>query len=119
MSERTNDYLSYMRLVLGLYILKILRQGPAHGNKIAEEIKRRTKNYYSPNTNLLYPLLRIMEEKNYIVGVWDNPATRGRRIYTITQVGSAYIPELEAKLKERLEEAEARIAILKSDLLDN
>lgn len=119
MSERTNDYLSYMRLVLGLYILKILQQGPVHGNKIAEEIKRRTKNYYSPNTNLLYPLLRIMEEKNYIVGVWENPATRGRRIYTITQAGSAYIPELEAKLKERLEEAKARIEILKSDLLDN
>lgn len=117
LSGRNNDYLSYMRLILGLYILKILRQGPAHGNKLAEEIKRRTQNLYTPNTNALYPLLRIMEEKNYVVGEWDSPVTRGKRIYTVAEAGIARIPYLEAMMEERLKESEARMAILRSDLL--
>lgn len=114
---RNNDYLSYMRLVLGLYILKILYQGPAHGNKMAEEIKRRTQNIYTPNTNALYPLLRIMEEKKYIVGEWSSPVTRSKRVYTITEGGVARIPALEAMMEERLQHMEAKVAILRSDLL--
>lgn len=117
MPGRNNDYLSYMRLVLGLYILKILRQGPAHGNKIAEEIKRRTEDFYTPNTNALYPLLRIMEERKYVVGEWNSPVTRGKRIYTITDAGIARMPALEAMMAERLRQSEAKIAILRSDLL--
>ncbi len=119
MSLRNNDYLSYMRLVLGLYILKILQQGPAHGNKLAEEIKQRTKNAYTPNTNALYPLLRVMEDKSYIVGEWDSPVTRGKRIYTITEAGMARVPALELMLEERLKQMEWKIAILRADLLNS
>jgi PadR family transcriptional regulator, regulatory protein PadR len=117
LAGQSSDYLSYMRLVLGLYILKILRQGPAHGNKLAEEIKRRTQNTYTPNTNALYPLLRIMEEKNYVAGQWDSPVTRGKRVYTITEAGLARIPALEQMMEERLKQAEGKIAVLRSDLL--
>jgi DNA-binding PadR family transcriptional regulator len=106
-----------MRLVLGLYILKILQYGPAHGNKLAEEIKQRTQTAYTPNTNALYPLLRIMEEKRYLVGEWDSPVTRGKRIYTITEGGLARIPALEVMLEERLKLLEGKIAILRADLL--
>lgn len=117
MSAKRNDYLSYMRLVLGLYILKILQQGPAHGNKLAEEIKQRTQTAYTPNTNALYPLLRIMEEKGYITGEWNSPVTRGKRIYTITETGAARIPALAVMLEERLQELERKVAILRADLL--
>ncbi|MDR3562327.1 MAG: PadR family transcriptional regulator [Negativicutes bacterium] len=117
MAEKNNDYLSYMRLVLGLYILKILQQEPAHGNKLAEEIKRRTQTAYTPNTNALYPLLRVMEEKGYIVGEWDSPITRSKRIYTITEDGIARIPALEVMLEERLKHVEWKVATLRMDLL--
>lgn len=117
MSVQNNDYLSYIRLVLGLYILKILQQGSMHGNKLAEEIKRRTENTFTPNTNALYPLLRLMEEKGYVIGKWDNPATRSKRNYTITAAGIARIPDLEIMLEERLIEKEAKIAILRLDLI--
>lgn len=117
LAARENDYLSYMRLVLGLYILKILRQEPAHGNKLAEEIERRTRNTFTPNTNILYPLLRIMEEKKYIVGAWNSPVTRGKRVYSITEAGIARIPALELMLEDRLRQAETRIAVLRFDLL--
>lgn len=111
------DYLSYMRLLLGLYILKILQQGPAYGNKLAEEIKRRTQHTYTPNTNALYPLLRLMEERQYVTGEWDSPVTRGKRIYTITETGIARIPALELMMEERLQLMEKKVAILRADLL--
>lgn len=117
MASKQNDYLSYMRLVFGLYILKLLCQEPAHGNKLAEEIKKSTQNTYTPNTNALYPLLRIMEEKGYIIGAWDSPVTRGKRIYHITEVGIARIPALEIMLEERLSQLEEKIAILRAELL--
>ncbi len=117
MATKKDDYLSFMRLIFGLYILKLLQKGPAHGNKLAEEIKRGTQNAYTPNTNALYPLLRIMEEKGYIVGQWDSPVTRGKRVYHITGIGIARIPALEEMLAERLIQLEGKIAILRSELL--
>lgn len=117
MGEKKNEQETLIRLIIGLYILKILQQEPAHGNKLAAEITRRTQDAYIPNTNALYPLLRTLEERGYIVGEWDSPVTRGKRIYTVTDAGIARIPALEAMLEERLKESERRIAILRADLL--
>jgi DNA-binding PadR family transcriptional regulator len=112
-----NDQETTNKLILGLYILKILQKGSVHGNKLATEIKQCTQNAYTPNTNALYPLLRILEERGYIVGQWDSLVTRGKRIYTITEAGIGRIPSLESMLEERLIQAEQRIAILRRDLL--
>ena len=113
-----NDHETQMKIILGLYILKILQQGPAYGNKLAAEITKRTQDTITPNTNTLYPLLRKMEERGYIIGEWESPDTRSKRIYTITGVGSARIPELTQMVREKLSEVEKKIAILKTDLLN-
>jgi len=117
MAKHAPEYESYMRLILGLYILKILDSQPAHGNKMVTEIKRRTLDAYTPNTNALYPLLRKLEEKGYIIGAWESLVTRSKRIYTITEIGRGRIPAIEAMLKERLDRMEQKIAILRADLL--
>ena len=117
MSIKAGNYQTWVNLTTGLYVLIILERHPAHGHKIAGEIESRTNGAVSPNSNSLYPLLRIMEERGYIVGNWENPETRGKRIYQITPEGIAYIPTLKAKFELRLEEAEQRLRILRSDLL--
>lgn len=117
MAKKASNYQTFMNLIIGLYILKILQQEAAYGNKLATEIKQRTQNAYTPNTNALYPLLRILEEKGYIIGKWDSPVTRGKRIFTITDAGIARIPALEIMLQERIEEVERRMQILRTDLL--
>jgi DNA-binding PadR family transcriptional regulator len=119
MAEKHDVYVSYVRLVIGLYILKILREKPEHGNRLVTEIKRRTQDAYTPNTNALYPLLRTLEERGYIIGEWDSPVTRGKRVYTITDAGIAKIPELEVMMEERLQQLEWKISILRTDLLGN
>lgn len=117
MAKKTSNYETLMNLIIGLYILKILQQESTYGNKLATEIKRRTQDAYTPNSNALYPLLRIMEEKGYIVGQWDSPVTRGKRIFSITDVGISRIPALEIMLRERIEDVERRMQILRGDLL--
>lgn len=117
MAAKKVDYETHMRLILALYILKILQHGPAYGNKLATEIKRRTQNTYTPNTNALYPLLRILEERGYIIGEWDNLITRSKRIFTITAAGITRIGGLEILLEERLQEIEQRIVMFRTDLL--
>ena len=110
------DHNSWVKSSMATNILKILARGPAHGQKIADEIKRRTCDAINPNSNLLYPLLRKMEEKGYIEGGWDHPEKRCKRIYTITEAGLALIPEVERKVAERFSELEARIHALRTDL---
>lgn len=117
MLKKESNYTTFMNLILGLYILKILQQGPTYGNKLALEIKQRTQEAYTPNTNALYPLLRFLAERGYIVGKWDSPVTRGKHIFTITDAGIARIAPLEIMMKERIIEVERKMAILRSDLL--
>lgn len=117
MPGKADGYQTWIQTITGLYILLILECEPAHGHKIAGEIKRRTEGTISPNPNALYPLLRTMEERGYIAGSWDNPDTRGKRIYELTVEGVACIPPLRAKFQQRLVEAERRLQILRHDLL--
>lgn len=114
---KDDNYTTFMNLVIGLYILKILQHGPTYGNKLATEIKRRTQEAYTPNTNALYPLLRILEEKGYIIGAWDSEVTRGKRIFTITTGGVDRIPALEIMMAERIAAINKKMEILRSDLL--
>lgn len=117
MPTLSDDPKTWVKMITGLYILKILINGPAHGNKIADEIKRRTSQYVMPNPNALYPLLRIMEERGYIVGEWSNPEIRSKRVYTITGTGRESIASSERKVAGRLSEMERKIQILRKDLL--
>ncbi|MDF2635053.1 MAG: lineage-specific thermal regulator protein [Pelosinus sp.] len=113
------NYQTWVNIITGLYSLIILEREPAYGHKIAGEIKCRTGGAISPNSNALYPLLRKMEERGYITSSWEKPDTRGKRIYNITAEGISRIPSLRAEFQQRLEEAEVRLQILRSDLLSN
>lgn len=112
-----NEHKTWIKIIMALYILKFLQQEPAHGNKMAEEIKRRTEHLLTPNCNSLYPLLRIMEERGYISGSWTDEEKRSKRIYAITEAGRQYIPALTEKVAQRLNEMERSINLFRKDLI--
>ena len=116
MKSKSDEYKTGVKIITGLYILKILQNGSAYGNQMVEKIKERTQNLITPNPNALYPLLRKLEEDGYITGEWDNPETHSKRVYTITDTGSLLVPVLHNKVKERFAERERKIAILREDL---
>ncbi len=117
MARRT--FRPWVELLLEFYIFKILMTSPTYGNRISEELKKHTKGVACPNPNLLYPLLRKIENEGYIIGNWDSPDKRNRRIYHITQLGLDYFPELEQKAKEHFIQMEKNIAILRSCLFES
>ena len=93
---------TWNRLFVALYILKILENAPTYGNHIRDEMCHMTRNLYRPNPNALYPVLRLLEDGGYISGEWDNPDTRGKRFYTITDKGLSLMPQLKSRITERL-----------------
>lgn len=111
-------YRPWLVLLTEVGILRILQREATYGNRIAEEFKKETKQVLAPNPNVLYPLLRRMEEEGHIYGAWDAPDKRNKRIYHITEAGIAALPILEAKAKQHFTEMEKNIAILRTCLFE-
>lgn len=109
---------TWVRKITALYILRLLEEKKvAYGNQLIEEISTRTKKILQPNPNSIYPLLRLMEERGYVVGKWEHPDRKSKRIYEITDFGREKIKPLEEKVAERFLELENGIQILRNDLM--
>lgn len=109
---------TWIKIVTALFILKTLRNTTAYGNQIAEHIKQRTFGSLNPNPNFLYPLLRNMEEDGFVTGTWENPATRGKRVYTITGQGLDYLEILKEQVRNKFLEIERKQAAIRQYLFE-
>ena len=105
---KNKDSKTWIKILTALLILKILKRKSTYGNQIAEEIKRNTQETIEANPNVLYPLLREMEEIGYLEGCWQNPNTRGKKIYTITESGCNYLQDLKKVVHTKFLEIERR-----------
>lgn len=78
-------------------VLSVLRDGPAHGYAIANEILTRTQHAIEFKQGTLYPLLHELERDGHISSDWEIlPGERPRRVYTLTESGQT---ELERRMK--------------------
>lgn len=118
MSSTNNERKVWIKHITGLLILRILKDKPAYGNQIADEIKQVTHDTIKPNPNFIYPLLREMEEKGYVGGSWENPKTRGKRIYTISDSGLVRFQQLKELAQAKFLEIERRQKIIRSFLFE-
>ncbi|HMM19114.1 MAG TPA: PadR family transcriptional regulator [Selenomonadales bacterium] len=109
---------TWIKSITALFILKTLRQTSAYGNQIADHIKQRTFGGLRPNPNFLYPLLRDMEEDGLVAGTRENPAKRGRRVYTITARGLAYLEELNEPVRDKFLAIERKQAAIRQYLFE-
>lgn len=107
---------TWVKRIIALYVLRLLDSGPAHGNRMAEEMKKRSEGMMIPNPNAFYPLLRLLEERGYVISEWERPDRRSKRIYQITKDGREVLPLLTAKVKEQIDEMEKTIQVLRKDL---
>jgi DNA-binding PadR family transcriptional regulator len=98
-----------------LYILHLLKEKSYYGNEIIDEIKLRMENKWIPSPGMVYPLLREMEEKGYIIGSWDQPDKRSIRRYRITDEGYKHYKIILLQYKTIFEDS---LIIIKNTLKD-
>ena len=82
-------------------ILAVLSEGALHGYAIAREVERRSENALALREGSLYPTLRDLETRGFIVGAWDDAATPtgtpARKTYKLTAAGQT---ELQKQAQE-------------------
>ncbi|MET4385035.1 DNA-binding PadR family transcriptional regulator [Bradyrhizobium sp. F1.4.3] len=74
---------------LQLVILALLAENPAHGYELIKIIEERSDGFYTPSPGVIYPALTYLEE----VGHSSVEQDGGRKLYSITPQGEAYLAE--------------------------
>ncbi len=67
------------------YILTILYEGPTHGYGIINKFQKRVGKKISPG--LVYPFLRILEEKGFLCHSTEMVGEKEKKTYTLTEEG--------------------------------
>lgn len=102
--------------LLPLYVLHILNFGPTTGNYISHDIGERTNGKWVPSTGGIYPLLKSLEKDGLVVGNWDDPKKKFRKIYSLTPEGKKEYLRKKALLKPKIEEALEVFKIIYNDI---
>jgi DNA-binding PadR family transcriptional regulator len=74
---------------LQLVILALLVEKPAHGYELIKIIEERSEGFYTPSPGVIYPALTYLEEVGHANVAQDG----GRKLYSITPQGEAYLAE--------------------------
>ncbi len=93
----------FRRGELKLLTLHLIAEEPRHGYDLIRQIEELTGGHYAPSPGIVYPTLTLMAEMDLIDEKVDGD---GKKIYSITEAGSARLAEDEAQIAEILERLE-------------
>jgi DNA-binding PadR family transcriptional regulator len=85
---------------LRLIILALLSEKPRHGYEIIKAIEEHSSSIYSPSPGMVYPALTYLEEMGYAVSESEG----AKKLYRITEAGTAYFVENRASVEETLDQ---------------
>ena len=85
---------------LRLIILALLSEKPRHGYEIIKAIEEHSSGVYSPSPGMVYPALTYLEELGYAAS--ESEGTK--KLYRITEAGTAHLNENRASVEETLEQ---------------
>lgn len=77
-------------------MLDLLKDKPRHGYEIIRELEERFGGFYAPSPGAVYPTLQWLEEMGYVTVMPQD----GKKIYTITDTGRAFIADKEKETEE-------------------
>src|SRR5690349_18845542 len=85
---------AFMQGTLDLLILRILKQGPEHGQGIARAIDRQSDGVLLIDHGSLYPALQRLEAKGWISAKWGTSSNnRQARFYSLTAKGKKQVTQ--------------------------
>jgi DNA-binding PadR family transcriptional regulator len=102
--------------LLPLLVLHFSAVEPCYGNQLIERIGELTAGALTVNPNTMYPLLRQLEARGFVLGEWEHPERRSRRYYRITDAGRAECERLNAEVGPRLERIARSIGAIREEL---
>jgi DNA-binding PadR family transcriptional regulator len=85
---------------LRLIILALLSEKPSHGYEIIKQVEEHSSGTYSPSPGMVYPALTYLEE----VGYASSESEGSKKLYRITETGTAYLNENRASVEETLDQ---------------
>jgi DNA-binding PadR family transcriptional regulator len=85
---------------LQLIILALLSEKPRHGYEIIKQVEEHSSGAYSPSPGMVYPALTYLEE----VGYAASEAEGTKKLYRITETGTAFLKENRSSVEEMLEQ---------------
>src|SRR5690242_16604715 len=85
---------------LQLLLLHLLSENPRHGYELIKELENRTSGYYAPSPGVIYPALTYLEE----IGFTEVEAEGNKKLYRITETGTAFLKENRANAEAMLNE---------------
>jgi PadR family transcriptional regulator, regulatory protein PadR len=104
------------KTVFPVLVLHLLAEEADHGSGLMNRIEDLCGGLLAVNTNTIYPLLRRLEERGFIVGEWEHPTKRSRRYYRITDDGRARLERIKSGMLPYLDTLAGSIARLRSEL---
>jgi PadR family transcriptional regulator, regulatory protein PadR len=107
------------KTIVPLLILHLLSKGPDHGYGLMERIDRMTGSVMPVNPNTMYPLLRRLEERGFVIGTWEHPDRRSRRIYRITRAGLERYEQIKIRTRPHLDALIEAMLRLRSEVLSS
>jgi len=93
-------------------ILQLLAEKPRHGYEVIKELEERFRGAYAPSAGTVYPTLSLLEDLGYAT---VTPEEGGKKIYTITDEGRAYLEQNRSAVDDIFE----RIAELGASFLSD
>jgi len=77
-------------------ILDLLKDKPRHGYEIIRELENQFNGFYAPSPGAVYPTLQYLEEMGHVTAL----AQDGKKIYTITEAGLAFLSDKQKEIAE-------------------
>lgn len=107
------------KTVFPVLILHLLEDRADHGSGLMSRIEALCAGLLAVNTNTIYPLLRRLEERGFIVGEWEHPTKRSRRFYRITDDGRKRLERIKTGMLPYLDMLAGSIERLRRELYDD
>ena len=104
------------KTVFPVLLLHLLAERPDHGYGLMQRIEAVCSGLLAVNTNTIYPLLRRLEERGFIIGEWEHPTKRSRRFYRITDAGRQRLARIKHDMLPYLDLIAAAVDRLRSEL---
>lgn len=87
---------------LKFVILRLVSQQPMHGYEVMKALEKESAGYYRPSPGSVYPTLQMLEDEGYVTAEEQD----GKKVYSITEEGQAYLDENEDVIDDVFERVE-------------